>query len=87
MRLILALLLALAMAAASGDVTYIRDKSGRLLGTIHVIGLREIREARDANGRKLGYYYPKHNITRDPQDRNLAYGDITASLILENAKR
>lgn len=74
----------LGVAVAHGQIRReIRDRQGRLLGT--VTGQRNgMREARDRQGRLLGSYNPRTDETRDRQGRLLTKGDTLSALILEN---
>lgn len=57
----------------------IRDRLGRLMGTIELRAGRY--EARDAGGRLMGTYDPSRNETRDIGGRLLAKGNTLSSLL------
>lgn len=58
----------------------LRDRSGKLLGTIQVQGSGK-HESRDASGRLKGTYDPRSNETRDSSGRLVGKGDLLSSLI------
>jgi hypothetical protein len=63
----------------------IRDRQGRLLGTI-IKQRNGLREARSRQGRLLGTFNPRASETRDPQGRLLTKGDSLSSLVVESAR-
>jgi len=58
----------------------LRDRSGRLVGYIQVLGSGK-HEGRDASGRLKGSYDPRTNETRDAGGRLVGKGDFLSSLI------
>ena len=57
----------------------LRDKSGKLLGKIKVVGGKL--EIRDSTGRLKGKYDPKTNETRDDAGRLVGKGNLLAALL------
>lgn len=72
---------ALAISSAALADQEIRDRSNRLLGKIRQVGTRF--EARDPQGRLKGTYDPRDNMTRDPQNRAVAKGNVLSALIMK----
>lgn len=62
----------------------LRDRQGRLLGTI--VHRRDgTREARDRQGRLAATYHPKSNETRDRTGKLLTKGESLAAFLFETA--
>lgn len=72
----------LALSPAFGERRdEIRDRQGRLIGTI--LRRRDgVREARDRQWRLLGTFNPKSNETRDRLGKLLTKGDSLSALIV-----
>jgi hypothetical protein len=58
----------------------LRDKRGRLIGTITIQSSGK-HEGRDARGSLKGTYDPKSNETRDSRGSLVGKGDLLSSLI------
>ncbi len=58
----------------------IRDRSGKLLGSIRETSSYE-KEIRDASGRLKGTYNSKTNVTRDQSGRTYGTGNLLTSLL------
>jgi hypothetical protein len=58
----------------------ITDKSGNRRGAIEEQS-NGVRVIRDRNGRRLGEYDPKWNVTRDANGNRLGGGDQLSSLL------
>ncbi len=67
-------------SAFGGQRDEIRDRQGKLIGTI--VHRRDgLREARDRQWRLLGTYNPKSNETRDRIGKLLTKGDSLSAVI------
>ncbi|WP_230534165.1 hypothetical protein [Microvirga roseola] len=61
---------------------YLRDPSGRVLGSLEDNSVSGRIEARDAAGRRLGYYDKKLNETRDAAGHLISKGNVLPGLVL-----
>jgi hypothetical protein len=57
----------------------IRNANGRLIGLIQ--DRMDVIELRSADGRLLGFYYRKFNLTRDSGGKLIGYGNLLTNLI------
>lgn len=57
----------------------LRNANGRLIGLIQ--DRMDVIELRSADGRLLGYYYRKHNITKDSSGKLIGYGNLLTNLL------
>ena len=57
----------------------LRNANGRLIGLIQ--DRMDVIELRSADGRLLGYYYRKHNLTRDSGGKLIGYGNLLTNLL------
>ena len=57
----------------------LKDRSGKLLGTIHDRGDKA--ELRDTSGKLLGIYDKKHNKTTDTSGRLIGTGNLLTTLL------
>lgn len=58
----------------------LRDNQGRVIGTM-TSNENGVIEARDANGRYLGSYDPRTEITRNSRGRVVGLGNLLGTLI------
>ena len=57
----------------------IRNASGRLIGLLR--DKMDVIELRSADGRLLGYYYRRFNLTRDSNGKLIGYGNLLTNLL------
>ena len=57
----------------------LRNANGRLIGLIQ--DRMDVIELRSADGRFLGFYYRKNNLTRDSSGKLIGYGNLLTNLI------
>ena len=58
----------------------LRNRDGRRIGTIETKS-DKTQLIRDANGRRLGEYDPKSNVTRDANGRRVGEGNLLAAFL------
>ena len=63
--------------------TTLRDKNGRILGTIETQSNGE-QLARDSHGHRVGNYDARQNITRDANGSRIGEGNLLAALIYDS---
>ena len=57
----------------------LRNANGRLIGLMQ--DRMDVIELRAADGRLLGYYYRKYNLTRDKNGKLIGYGNLLTNLM------
>ena len=65
-------------------VREIKSRDNRVIG--YITETHGKFEARNLQYKILGYYDPKNNRTTDSSYRVLCYGDVLASLVIENSQ-
>ena len=58
----------------------LRDKNNKLLGKIKTLSNGKL-ELRDANNKLKGFYDPKQNETRDPNNKLVAKSNMLTTLL------
>lgn len=61
------------------SIENLRDRNGHLLGKIKEVNGEY--QVRDTNGKLLGRYNPKTNVTRDRNGKLVGRGNLLAALI------
>ncbi|NDD06024.1 MAG: hypothetical protein EB097_00275 [Proteobacteria bacterium] len=57
----------------------LRDNNGKLLGLLR--DKIDVIELRSVNGRLLGFYYRKFNLTKDSNGKLIGYGNLLTNLL------
>jgi hypothetical protein len=57
----------------------IRNSKGYLIGLLR--DKMDVIELRSTDGRLLGYYYRKYNLTRDSSGKLIGYGNLLTNLL------